>query len=241
MARWLVAFFTNLLHLLLLRKKQPIFRRQSSRHNPSLYASIIQHDSPWLLWTSTMVNSEKPPNSDTKQLAGRHHYHISGRFKQLDNLNWVVVLCVGGGEEKGWGTLHEHIFGEEVEKECKMRPRWESSQSCITVKYFKHQGHVIEELIQQWRPISNSKSLSRFVTLFWPFHQEVISITECRKFNLPGLFTHSCNAFCSLLTCSGLLAIPTKAIISKNSSSPASHNCWTSSPPSEEEKKQADR
>jgi len=42
---------------------------------------------------------------------------------------------------------------------------------------------------------------------------------------------HSSRAFCSLLTWSGLLAIPTSAIISKNSSSPASHSWLTSSPP----------
>ncbi|KAH9412558.1 hypothetical protein DERP_006520 [Dermatophagoides pteronyssinus] len=42
---------------------------------------------------------------------------------------------------------------------------------------------------------------------------------------------HSCNDFCKRLTCNGLAAIPTNAIISKNSSSPASYNCCTSSPP----------
>ena len=47
----------------------------------------------------------------------------------------------------------------------------------------------------------------------------------------PGFCTHSCKAFWSLLTWRGLLAIPTKAMISRNSSSPASHSCCTSSPP----------
>lgn len=49
--------------------------------------------------------------------------------------------------------------------------------------------------------------------------------------HLPGLATHSWSAFCSRLTWSGLLAMPTNAIISRNSSSPASQSCWTSSPP----------
>ena len=51
------------------------------------------------------------------------------------------------------------------------------------------------------------------------------------KFFLPGFCTHSCNAFWSLLTWRGLLAIPTKAMISKNSASPASQSWCTSSPP----------
>lgn len=46
-----------------------------------------------------------------------------------------------------------------------------------------------------------------------------------------GLLAHSCSAFWSRLTCSGLEAMPTSAMISRNSSSPASHSCWTSSPP----------
>lgn len=54
---------------------------------------------------------------------------------------------------------------------------------------------------------------------------------ESRETCIPGLETHSCNAFCNLRTWRGLDAIPTKAMISRNSSSPASHNCWTSSPP----------
>lgn len=48
---------------------------------------------------------------------------------------------------------------------------------------------------------------------------------------LPGLLTHSCKAFCNLLTWSGFDAMPTKAIISRNSSSPASQSCCKSSPP----------
>ena len=42
---------------------------------------------------------------------------------------------------------------------------------------------------------------------------------------LPGFWTHSWRAFWSLRTWRGLLAIPTRAIISRNSSSPASHSC----------------
>lgn len=47
----------------------------------------------------------------------------------------------------------------------------------------------------------------------------------------PGLITHSCRDFWSRLTCRGFEAMPTSAIISRNSSSPASQSCWTSSPP----------
>ena len=47
----------------------------------------------------------------------------------------------------------------------------------------------------------------------------------------PGFWTHSWSAFWSLRTCSGLLAMSTSIMISRNSSSPASHSCWTSSPP----------
>ena len=47
----------------------------------------------------------------------------------------------------------------------------------------------------------------------------------------PGFTAHSCRAFCKRLTCIGFEAIPTKSIISRNSASPASHNCCTSSPP----------
>lgn len=50
-----------------------------------------------------------------------------------------------------------------------------------------------------------------------------------------GLLTHSCKAFCRRRTWSGLEAMPTRAMISRNSSSPASHSCWTSSPPGEKE------
>lgn len=46
-----------------------------------------------------------------------------------------------------------------------------------------------------------------------------------------GLLTHSWRAFWRRLTWRGLEAMPTRAIISKNSSSPASHSCCTSSPP----------
>lgn len=49
--------------------------------------------------------------------------------------------------------------------------------------------------------------------------------------NSPGLLTHSWSAFCRRRTWSGLDAMPTSAMISRNSSSPASHSCWTSSPP----------
>ena len=49
--------------------------------------------------------------------------------------------------------------------------------------------------------------------------------------NSPGFWTHSWSAFWSLRTCSGLLAMSTSIMISRNSSSPASHSCWTSSPP----------
>ena len=48
---------------------------------------------------------------------------------------------------------------------------------------------------------------------------------------LPGFWTNSWSAFCSRRTWRGLLAIPTNAMISRNSSSPASHSCCTSSPP----------
>lgn len=40
-----------------------------------------------------------------------------------------------------------------------------------------------------------------------------------------GLLTHSWRAFWRRLTWSGLEAMPTSAMISKNSSSPASHSC----------------
>lgn len=46
-----------------------------------------------------------------------------------------------------------------------------------------------------------------------------------------GVLTHSASAFWNRRTCNGLDAIPTKAIISRNSSSPASQSCCTSSPP----------
>lgn len=49
--------------------------------------------------------------------------------------------------------------------------------------------------------------------------------------NADGLLTHSARDFWNRRTCNGLVAMPTSAIISRNSSSPASHNCWTSSPP----------
>ena len=41
----------------------------------------------------------------------------------------------------------------------------------------------------------------------------------------PGLDAHSRSAFCRRRTCSGLVAMPTSAMISRNSSSPASHSC----------------
>ena len=47
----------------------------------------------------------------------------------------------------------------------------------------------------------------------------------------PGFWTHSWSAFWSLRTCRGLLAMSTSIMISRNSSSPASHSCCTSSPP----------
>lgn len=47
----------------------------------------------------------------------------------------------------------------------------------------------------------------------------------------PGLVSHSWRDFWRRRTCKGLDAMPTSAIISRNSSSPASHSCWTSSPP----------
>lgn len=50
--------------------------------------------------------------------------------------------------------------------------------------------------------------------------------------NAAGLLTHSASAFWNRRTCNGFVAIPTNAIISRNSSSPASHSCCTSSPPS---------
>lgn len=46
-----------------------------------------------------------------------------------------------------------------------------------------------------------------------------------------GFVIHSWSAFWSLRTCKGFEAIPTKAMISRNSSSPASQSCCTSSPP----------
>lgn len=46
-----------------------------------------------------------------------------------------------------------------------------------------------------------------------------------------GLLTHSWRAFWRRLTWRGLEAMPTRAMISRNSSSPASQSCWTSSPP----------
>lgn len=46
-----------------------------------------------------------------------------------------------------------------------------------------------------------------------------------------GLVTQSRRAFWSLRTWRGLVAIPTRAMISRNSSSPASQSCCTSSPP----------
>ena len=49
--------------------------------------------------------------------------------------------------------------------------------------------------------------------------------------DLPGFWTHSCRAFCNLRTCIGLEAMPTRSMISRNSASPASHNCCTSSAP----------
>ena len=48
---------------------------------------------------------------------------------------------------------------------------------------------------------------------------------------LPGFVTHSWRAFWSLRTWRGFEAMPTNAMISRNSSSPASHSWWTSSPP----------
>lgn len=47
----------------------------------------------------------------------------------------------------------------------------------------------------------------------------------------PGLEAHSRRAFWRRRTCRGLVAMPTSAMISRNSSSPASHSCCTSSPP----------
>lgn len=58
-----------------------------------------------------------------------------------------------------------------------------------------------------------------------------LPILERGVWNDDGLIAHSCNDFCKRLTCNGFEAIPTKAIISKNSSSPASQSCCTSSPP----------
>ncbi len=48
---------------------------------------------------------------------------------------------------------------------------------------------------------------------------------------MEGLVTQSRKAFWSLRTWRGLVAIPTRAMISRNSSSPASQSCCTSSPP----------
>lgn len=55
-------------------------------------------------------------------------------------------------------------------------------------------------------------------------------VTESRDdasgtWNSPGFITHSCKDFCKRRTCNGFDAIPTNAIISRNSSSPASHSC----------------
>lgn len=58
-----------------------------------------------------------------------------------------------------------------------------------------------------------------------------VPILDNGTLNAAGLLTHSAKDFWKRRTCNGFDAIPTKAIISKNSSSPASHNCWTSSPP----------
>ena len=53
----------------------------------------------------------------------------------------------------------------------------------------------------------------------------------CSLFYSPGFWTHSWSAFWSLRTWRGLLAMSTSIMISRNSSSPASHSCCTSSPP----------
>lgn len=58
-----------------------------------------------------------------------------------------------------------------------------------------------------------------------------VSILDNGTWNEAGLLTHSANAFWNRRTCNGFDAIPTSAIISRNSSSPASQSCWTSSPP----------
>lgn len=58
-----------------------------------------------------------------------------------------------------------------------------------------------------------------------------MSVFESGVWNSDGLVTHSCRTFCSRRTCNGFDAMPTSAMISRNSSSPASHSCWTSSPP----------
>lgn len=91
------------------------------------------------------------------------------------------------------------------------------------------------ELLRRFRPelAAGDEVLGGGVRLTWgdEVHLSIQDPGLIRSGEWPRLLFHSTKAFCSRRVCSGFVDMPTNPMISLNSSSLASQNCCTSSPP----------
>lgn len=148
-------------------------------------------------------------------------FHTVWRWRRMS-----AITALSGRSGDRWARPHSH-----------WRWLW-----CWHRDWTRPTGHHCRQLVQQcmtwwltqWRTGTRGER-RHYWRLEHCCDQKHRSRKECTNrldlYTIPGLVTHSCRAFWSRRTCRGLLAIPTRAMISRNSSSPASQSCWTSSPP----------